>query len=203
MKKRNGITGIAYLCSNCGAIYPNNRRLNTMKNNMKNFFCSSLFWNILSNPKNKSKENRNKPMITTFSNGKDGIVYDEMIIDSGEFYSYCEHHMVPFFGKYYFGYIPHENGKILGLSKVARIVEYYSSRLQTQERIGGKVIEDLWKAVCENNFHPIGMALTLRAKHLCKCMRGVKNDGLMTTTILKGVFKQDSAVRAEFMRFVK
>lgn len=161
----------------------------------------------------KGYDKTQMPNITTFPNGQDGIIYDQMIIDEGTFYSNCEHHMLPFFGKYWFGYIPNAQGLILGLSKIARVIDYYSSRLQTQERIGGQVINILNKALTfekkittTNRFDrikPLGMALTLRAKHLCKCMRGVKNDGLMTTTVLEGVFKDDAAVRQEFMRFVK
>ena len=81
-----------------------------------------------------------RPKITTFQNGEDGIVYDNMVIDTGNFYSVCEHHMMPFFGKYYFAYIPSENGKILGISKIGRVVDYCSSRLQIQERLTHEIV---------------------------------------------------------------
>ena len=74
-----------------------------------------------------------RPSITVFPNGKDGINYDQMITDRGKFYSHCEHHAVPFFGEYIFGYIPDK--KIVGLSKVARLVDYYAAKLQIQERL--------------------------------------------------------------------
>lgn len=82
-----------------------------------------------------------KPILTTFPNDKDGVSYNQMIIDSGYFFSHCEHHMVPFFGKYYFGYIP--GNKIIGLSKVSRIVDYYSAKLQMQERLVKEIIDEL------------------------------------------------------------
>lgn len=142
-----------------------------------------------------------KPKITTFYNGADGLVYNQMICDTGDFYSHCEHHMVPFFGKYWFAYIPHPNGKIIGLSKVARIVDYYSAKLQIQERLGKEVIEEINKALdCENP--PYGIAIILEGTHLCKVMRGVKKKGVMRTTFLTGVFDLNVATRAEFLDFV-
>ena len=71
-----------------------------------------------------------KPRITTFENGKDGIVYDNMVIDEGDFYSMCEHHMMPFFGRYWFAYIPNPRGRILGISKIGRVVDYCAAKLQ-------------------------------------------------------------------------
>ena len=84
-----------------------------------------------------------KPKITTFPNGTDGVVYDQMVIDEGDFYSHCEHHMVPFFGKYYFAYIPNPKGNIIGLSKVARVVDFYSAKLQIQERLVQDIVNTL------------------------------------------------------------
>lgn len=145
------------------------------------------------------------PIVTTFNNGSDGIVYDQMIHDEGEFYSMCEHHMIPFIGKYFFAYIPAKNGKLLGLSKVARVVDYFSARLQIQERLGHDIVNYLWKSICNNcssEDKPLSMALVLEAEHLCKTMRGAKKKGKMRTTILKGTFKDDPSARAEFFGWV-
>jgi len=149
-------------------------------------------------------DKKQKPTVTTFTNGKDGIVYDEMIDDTGNFYSNCEHHCVPFFGNYYFAYIPHPKGKLLGLSKVARVVDYYSAKLQIQERLTHEILECLWKEVskdCKNHI-PLAMGLVMEAEHLCKTMRGAKKKGTMRTTKLIGTFKTDGAARAEFMDWV-
>lgn len=141
-----------------------------------------------------------KPHISVFKNGKDGIVYDQMIIDTGDFYSQCEHHMVPFFGKYWFGYVPDKDGNIIGLSKVARIVDYHSAKLQIQERLVHDIVEDIWSELCKDSVRPIGMGLIMEAEHLCKTMRGAKKKGKMTTTKLKGAFLDNPAVRAEFLQ---
>ncbi len=142
------------------------------------------------------------PKVTTFKNGQDGIIYDQMIVDSGNFYSQCEHHMIPFFGEYYFAYIPNRHGKILGLSKVARVVDYYSAKLQVQERLVQEVVDYLWKNLIDSGSHPKGMALVMKGKHLCKCMRGARKDGWMITSEMKGVFKTNAAARTEFLSFV-
>jgi len=136
-----------------------------------------------------------KPKITVFDNGTDGIVYDQMIIDDGDYYSHCEHHMVPFFGNYWFAYIPDK--KILGLSKVARIVDYYSAKLQVQERLTKEIVDAL-----ECEIEPLGIALVMRGEHLCKTMRGAKKKGTMTTSDMRGLFREQDSVRAEFLEFV-
>lgn len=141
-----------------------------------------------------------KPKITTFDNGKDGIVYDNMIIDTGNFYSICEHHFMPFFGKYYFAYIPNPKGKIIGLSKVARVVDYYSARMQIQERLVSDIVNEINKALGDEN-SCLGIAFVMKGEHLCKTMRGVKKQGQMTTSKLTGVFK-DSNTRMEFMNII-
>lgn len=144
------------------------------------------------------------PKVITFNNGNDGLSYDEMVCDEGSFYSHCEHHVVPFFGKYYFAYIPHKEGKILGLSKVARVVDYFGAKLQIQERLVHQIVEHIWKELCKDTEHPpLGMALVMRGEHLCKTMRGVKKKGQMTCSVMKGVFKDKPEVRAEFLNFVK
>ena len=142
------------------------------------------------------------PKVTTFTNGKDGIVYDQMITDDGPFYSQCEHHMVPFHGHYYFAYLPHPEGKLLGLSKVARVVDYFAAKLQIQERLTHEVVNYIWSKLSDmsvSKYPPLGMALVMEAEHLCKTMRGVKKQGRMRTTKLLGAFKKDAATRAEFM----
>lgn len=138
-----------------------------------------------------------KPNITIFENGKDGIIYDQMIFDSGTFTSFCEHHALPFFGTYYFAYMPDK--KILGLSKVARVVDYSAARFQIQERLVKDIVDELWNA-CE----PKGMALVMKARHMCKEIRGVKKvGGEMITTELRGVFREKIDVRNEFYNLIK
>ena len=91
------------------------------------------------------------PKVTKFKNGSDGIIYNQMITDTGDFYSHCEHHMVPFFGTYCSSYSPHETGELVGLSKVARVVNYFSSRLQIQERLTHQIVDYIWKELCNIN----------------------------------------------------
>jgi GTP cyclohydrolase I len=132
-----------------------------------------------------------KPTITVFDNNNDGIKYDEMIYDSGDYYSTCEHHMVPFFGHYHFAYIPDK--KIIGLSKIARIVDYYSAKLQIQERLVKEICDEIQSA-CQ----PLGLGMVMTGRHLCKEMRGAKKIGEMKTSDLRGVFREDE-VRKEFL----
>lgn len=145
------------------------------------------------------------PKVTTFNNGSDGILYDQMIMDQGDFHATCEHHMVPFSGNFFFAYIPNKEGKILGLSKVARVVDYFSAKLQVQERLTHEIVEYLWEILCDKNvceYPPLGMALMMEAEHLCKSMRGVKKKGKMRTTKLKGIIKEDIKARTEFLGWV-
>jgi len=145
------------------------------------------------------------PKVTTFKNGHDGLIYDEMIMDDGDFYSHCEHHMVPFFGKYYFSYLPHPKGKIIGLSKVARVVDYFSAKLQIQERLTHEIVDFIWKELCNDSdcdTFPLGIALVMEGEHLCKTMRGAKKKGQMRTTKLIGCYKNDEKARAEFLGWV-
>lgn len=142
------------------------------------------------------------PRITTFDNGLDGIVYDNMVVDTGDFYSMCEHHQMPFFGRYWFAYIPNPKGKILGISKIGRVVDYCAARMQVQERLVSDVVRMLSDAL-GREFPPLGIALVMTGEHLCKTMRGARKKGTMTSSYLTGVFKTEAALRAEFMSFVK
>lgn len=137
-----------------------------------------------------------KPKITTFSNDMQST---DMVFDTGDYYSMCEHHMMPFFGKYYFAYIPKKDGRILGISKVARVVGYCSARLQLQERLARDIVAMLSEAL---DGEVEGMAIVMRGTHLCKTMRGVKNNGQMTVSYLSGVFKENPETRQEFYKLV-
>ena len=143
-----------------------------------------------------------KPKITTFENGKDGLVYDNMVIDEGDFYSVCEHHMMPFFGKYWFAYIPNPKGKILGISKIGRVVDYCSAKLQIQERLVHDVVDMLANALGDEN-PPLGIALVMQGEHLCKTMRGAKKKGVMKSSYLTGLFKTNTELRNEFLNLIK
>ena len=142
------------------------------------------------------------PRITTFPNGQDGIVYDNMIVDSGTFYSLCEHHCRTFFGQYWFAYLPNPKGRILGLSKVGRVVDYCASRLQVQERLVQDVVQMLTEALGQEN-PPLGMALIRKGRQMCKESRGARKSGEMTTTYLTGAFRRNPQVRAEFLSYIK
>lgn len=143
-----------------------------------------------------------KPIITTFNNGRDGLVYDNMVLDRGNFYSLCEHHIRTFFGEYYFAYIPNPKGKILGISKIGRVVDYCASKLQIQERLVREVVDMLTEALGEEN-PPLGMALVMTGRHMCKESRGSKKTGTMTSAYLTGVFRTDSTARAEFYAAIR
>lgn len=137
-----------------------------------------------------------KPKITTFAN-EDGMT--DIVFDAGDYYSMCEHHILPFFGKYYFAYIPAPDGRILGISKVARVVGYCAARLQLQERLAADIVAMLTDAL---DGKVLGMALVMKGKHLCKTMRGVRNDGNMTVAHLEGLFKTDKECRDEFYKLI-
>ena len=136
-----------------------------------------------------------KPKLTVFDNNNDGLAYDQMITDQGYFFSQCEHHMAPFFGNYYFAYIPDK--KIIGLSKIARVVDYLSAKLQVQERLTTEIVDLL-----EELLKPKGIMLVMKGRHLCKEMRGVKKyHGEMTTSCIRGAFK-NAETRAEFLKVI-
>ena len=127
----------------------------------------------------------------------DGENYDEMILVKDiEFFSTCEHHMMPFFGRVHIAYIP--NGKILGLSKLPRVVEVFARRLQNQERLTQQIADAIDEAL-----HPRGVAVIIEAKHLCMMARGVeKQNSNVKTSALRGLFKKNTDTRAEFLRLV-
>jgi len=123
--------------------------------------------------------------------------YDEMVIVKDiEFYSLCEHHLLPFYGRAHIAYIP--NGKIVGLSKIPRIVEIFSRRLQVQERMTQQIADTLYGAL-----EPDGVAVVVEARHLCMMMRGVeKQNSLATTSAMLGSFRNDERTRAEFLNLI-
>lgn len=137
-----------------------------------------------------------KPKITTFPN-EDKI--SDIVFDSGDYYSMCEHHILPFFGKYYFAYIPNPNGRILGISKVARVVGYCAARLQLQERLAHDVVNMLSEAL---NNDALGFAIAMKGTHLCKSMRGVRNAGKMSVAHFTGVFNFNPELRREFYKLI-
>jgi GTP cyclohydrolase I len=118
---------------------------------------------------------------------------DEMVLlKDVDFYSLCEHHLVPFFGKCHIAYIPDD--RIIGLSKLARVVDVFARRLQVQERMTNEIAHAI-----ERHLKPHGVAVVVEAQHLCMMMRGVeKQNSIATTSTLLGKFKEDSATRVEF-----
>src|SRR6266513_212559 len=120
--------------------------------------------------------------------------YDEMVLVKDiHFASMCEHHLLPFIGKAHVAYLP--NGKVIGLSKVARIVDVFARRLQIQENLTTQIAESLM-----NCLEPNGVAVVVEAKHLCMMMRGVeKQNSIMKTSCLLGAFKEDARTRSEFL----
>ncbi len=123
--------------------------------------------------------------------------YNQMVIVKDiDFFSMCEHHMLPFYGKAHVAYIP--NGYITGLSKIARVVDIYSHRLQVQERLTQQI-----KDCIENTLHPLGVMVVIEAKHMCMQMRGVeKQNSITTTSDFSGAFNQ-AKTREEFMNLLR
>jgi len=122
---------------------------------------------------------------------------DQMIVQTDiPFYSLCEHHLAPFYGVGHIAYIP--NGKIVGLSKLARTLEYYARGFQNQERITTQVADRL-----QSELSPLGVAVVVKAQHLCMAMRGVKKHNTWTTTsCVRGMFKEDLNCRNEFLSLI-
>jgi GTP cyclohydrolase I len=130
-----------------------------------------------------------------FEDGGEGV--DEMVIVRDiPVYSLCEHHLAPFFGKAYVGYVPDK--KILGLSKISRLVEVYSRRLQVQERLTNQIADALAK-----HLQPLGVAVVIECRHLCMESRGVKHAGSSTvTSALRGSIKKNADTRKEFLSLI-
>ncbi len=126
------------------------------------------------------------------------VDYDEMVIVRDiEFYSLCEHHMLPFFGKAHVAYIP--KGKVIGLSKVARLVDVFARRLQVQERLTREVADAIVEAIA-----PQGVAVIMEAQHLCMMMRGVeKQQSITTTSAMLGAFRNNPQTRNEFLSLIR
>lgn len=116
-----------------------------------------------------------------------------VVVKDIDYFSLCEHHMIPFFGKVHIGYIP--NGKVLGLSKFARLVEVYARRLQIQEQLTHQIAESIVK-----HLDPLGVIIVIEGTHLCMSMRGIQKINANTTTsAIRGKFFEDSVVRNEFL----
>lgn len=126
------------------------------------------------------------------------VEYNEMVIVKDiDFYSLCEHHMLPFFGKAHVAYIP--NGKVVGLSKIPRLVDVFARRLQVQERLTSQIAECL-----TDKIRPLGVAVVMEATHLCKAMRGVeKQNSVTVTSAMRGVFHADARTRHEFLQLIR
>src|SRR6187549_542955 len=134
----------------------------------------------------------------TLNNALFTVDYNEMVIVRDiDFYSLCEHHLLPFFGKCHVAYIP--QGRVLGLSKIPRLVDIFARRLQIQERLTNQIAETLREKV-----DPLGVAVVMEATHLCMSMRGVeKQNSVAATSAMLGVFRADARTRMEFLELIK
>lgn len=127
----------------------------------------------------------------------DSDMNEMVIVKDIELYSLCEHHLLPFLGKCHVGYLP--SGKVIGLSKVARIVDFYARRLQIQERLTGEIAQCIQSITGAR-----GVAVVIEAKHLCMMMRGVeKQNSVMTTSVMLGDMRQNATSRMEFLNLVR
>ena len=126
------------------------------------------------------------------------VEYSEMVIVKDiDFYSLCEHHLLPFFGRCHVAYVPRD--KVIGLSKIPRLVEVFSRRLQVQERLTNQIAETIL-----DKLNPLGVAVVLEATHLCMVMRGVeKQNSFALTSAMLGVFRSDARTRMEFLELLK
>ena len=126
------------------------------------------------------------------------VDYNEMVIVRDiDYYSLCEHHLLPFFGKCHVAYIP--NGRVVGLSKIPRLVNVFARRLQIQERMTSQIAETIREKI-----HPLGVGVVIEATHLCMAMRGVeKQNSLAITSAMLGGFQNDARTRAEFLELIR
>jgi GTP cyclohydrolase I len=126
------------------------------------------------------------------------VAYDEMVIVKDiDFYSLCEHHLLPFFGRAHVAYVP--NGRVVGLSKIPRVVEMFAKRLQVQERLTTQIAETL-----ESVLEPKGVAVVIESIHLCMMMRGVESPNASAiTSSIRGEFERDEKTRSEFMQLIR
>ncbi|MBD3223371.1 MAG: GTP cyclohydrolase I FolE [Caldithrix sp.] len=126
------------------------------------------------------------------------VKYDEMVVVTNiEYYSLCEHHMLPFFGVAHVGYVP--NGKVVGLSKIPRIVDMFARRLQVQENMTQQIAD-----ILNDSLHPDGVGVVVEGQHMCMMMRGVQKDqAKMVTSAMLGSFKDDEKTRSEFLSLIR
>ncbi|MGO9560909.1 MAG: GTP cyclohydrolase I FolE [Acidimicrobiales bacterium] len=143
----------------------------------------------------ESSESPDRFLTVTFA-----AEHDEMVmVRDIPFASLCEHHLVPFLGKAHVAYIPSKDGRITGLSKLARVVDAYAKRLQVQERMTSQIADSV-----ERVLEPRGVLVVIEAEHLCMSMRGIRKPGTLTvTSAVRGLFRNDPATRAEGMAFVR
>ncbi|MDD5312665.1 MAG: GTP cyclohydrolase I FolE [Dehalococcoidia bacterium] len=134
-------------------------------------------------------------LATGFSAGH----HEMVIVRDIPFYSMCEHHLLPFYGVVHIGYIPNAAGRVVGVSKLARVVEIYSRRLQLQERMTKQIADIIMQSL-----KPDGVAVVIQAEHLCMTMRGIKKPGSnVVTSAMRGIFEKRSVTRAEFLSLVQ
>ncbi|HEY3884772.1 MAG TPA: GTP cyclohydrolase I FolE [Vicinamibacterales bacterium] len=135
---------------------------------------------------------------TVLNNALFTVDYNEMVIVKDiDFYSLCEHHLLPFFGKCHIAYIP--NGRVIGLSKIPRLVEVFARRLQIQERLTNQIAETIREKI-----DPLGVAVVIEASHLCMAMRGVeKQNSFAITSAMLGGFRSDARTRMEFLELIR
>jgi GTP cyclohydrolase IA len=140
----------------------------------------------------------NKDVTKVLNDAVYSVAYDEMVIVKDiEIFSMCEHHLLPFFGRCHVAYIPTE--KVIGLSKIPRLVDVFARRLQIQERLTNQIAETIMETI-----KPQGVGVIIEAKHLCMIMRGVeKQNSVAVTSAMLGAFREDEQTRAEFLRLVR
>jgi len=135
---------------------------------------------------------------TVLNNAMFTVDYNEMVIVKDiDFYSLCEHHLLPFFGRCHIAYLP--KGKVIGLSKIPRLVEVFARRLQIQERMTSQIADTIREKI-----DPLGVAVVIEATHLCMAMRGVeKQNSVAVTSAMLGVFREDARTRSEFLELIR